>query len=264
MAGGLRGDRWDTGSTVTMMQTPRDWHAEARLRPLGTQWLNAAPPSGWLPTFPSGLGPLPLLLYTPLPFPACPCQALPSSPLPPLKISLREKPRAGATSSPHLGSALKRSPGQAAGTSGRHRASSETDAALMRDVRGGNTEAGRSRGGPSEGRHGCQPLHSQEPGPRGHGLELAHVVLLPSWPQQGLWSVVPSMAHVPFTVLPSSPSRAWEWAGSQEPWSHLPSLPIMGFASRAYGQPGRQAPHGVQSQTVGENPGDFCSENKAF
>lgn len=51
---------------------------------------------------------------------------------------------------------------------------------------------------------------------------------------------VPREAHVHFMILPSSLSRAWEWAGSQKLWSHLPSLSNIDFASRPMdGQDGK-------------------------
>lgn len=105
----------------------------------------------------------------------------------PLKFHLERNPGRGPHPDLHLDPALKWSPGQVAGASGRLRTSLKTYCCSReRNDRGKHRGRG-PREGPSERKHGHQTLHSKEPRHRGNGLEVAHLVLLPSWPQQGLW-----------------------------------------------------------------------------
>lgn len=183
---------------------------------------------------------------------------------PPLKFHLERNPGRGPHPDLHLDTALKWSPGQAAGASGRLRTGLKTYCCSReRNDRGRHRGRG-PREGPSERKRGHQTLHSKNQDIGAMGWRLPIWLSFPPGPSRACGLAAPSMAHVQFMVLPSSPSRTWEWAGSQKLWSYPSSLPITGFASRAHGQSGREAPHWVQSQTVGWSPGDFCSGNKAF
>lgn len=139
-----------------------------------------------------------------------------------LFLSLRWNPGQGLHPDPHLDPDLKWSPGQAAGASGRLRASPKIYCCSDERNERGNTEAERLKEGPSERKHGPQPLHSKKPGHWDSGLELTHLLFLTSWHQQGLWPGCTQYGSCPVYGPPFFPfqSMGMGW----EPEAVVPSF----------------------------------------